>query len=254
MRLLIRSLAALFAAWLLLNGAASTASAGGVKALSSYSNAGGTNYTIGFKLQGFNNGKVRSTVVGGDFSTSVWKNIPTTGPPSYSLKTWCVDLLRNLSSPPPRDAVVTTTSGAANQTTSNGTVLTRNIGAAGWLAKNISAGDSIQKAALQIAIWEALYDNDGNLNAGKFILSTADSQIVSAAQTYLSQALAAGGGVFAKSSTLFIKYSKGDSQDQVGNIIPEPTTLVMAATAGIVFLGMGWRRRREIHGLAKPIA
>ena len=244
MRHLMRGVAAVAATWLLLSAAASTATAGGVKALSTYTNSGGTNYTIGFKLNGSNNGNTRSTVVGGDFNTAVYDNVPIMGPPSYSLRTWCADLLHNLSGPPPRDVNISTTSGSVGQTTSDGTALTRNLGAGGWLAKNINATDSIQKAALQIAIWEALYDNDGNLSAGNFILTNANAQIISTAQTYLNQALSAGGGSFAKQSVLFIAYVAGGSQDQIGCIIPEPATVVMSATAGVIFLGVGWRRRR----------
>lgn len=73
------------------------------------------------------------------------------------------------------------------------------------------SGTDIQAAALQVAIWEALYDSSPDLGAGNFQLTTVGA-IRDQANAYLS-ALDAGPGGYQTSSAGWLDTSHG--QDQV---------------------------------------
>ena len=171
-------------------------------------------------------------------------NKPTSQPPTQQLRTFCVDVLRALSSTP-QSAYLSNENG---RIAADSLGLKRNIGAAGWLANTYknSANDGVSKAALQLAIWEAIYDNDGNLSTGNFKvlnLSTLNSSVKTLAQTYLSAALSAGNGQFAQSLVTFINF-KGCSQDQITCIVPEPASWAMISLAAAGFVGFRIKRRR----------
>ena len=58
---------------------------------------------------------------------------------------------------------------------------------AAWLLNTYASavGTGVQAAALQIAIWESLYDNDHNLNTGNFSLVTSNAAYTGAAEASL---------------------------------------------------------------------
>lgn len=112
---------------------------------------------------------------------------------SDPLTAWCFDVTRTL---------VTNTSVTYNVGASflSGDSLGRveRVFDANYATLNL--GDSQKTAAFQMAIWEAIYDDDWLLTTGSFQASTADAQI----------------NEFAK---LFLKNAKDHGQDRVWNVI-----------------------------------
>ncbi len=196
------------------------------------------------------------------FTTQVWDGgTPIIAPgPSY-----CVDFVNELN-----QTVLT-----ANVSNESGIVTAaqggggydRNIGAAGWLMANINPTTSQERAALQVAIWDAIYDDNGfsnpsiynasnpgaaSLTSGLFRLNTTGT-IFNLAASYLNQALDPITHTLRTATIVYINYSPPGpapySQDQImlpgGSraLTPEPSTLT-AAFAGLVLLGAGYARRR----------
>ncbi len=150
-----------------------------------------------------------------------------------SFYAYCVDLVNYLQSPQ-------TVSKVSSTGFTNGVV---NGGAkAAWLFNTYAAaifgsGSNTQAAALQVAIWEAMYDTTNSLTGGAFRLATTGA-IRTQAQTYLN-ALYSGPGGYQTSVATILSTSRG--QDQITRV-PEPATLVFF---GLGCAGAGFFVRRR---------
>ncbi len=109
----------------------------------------------------------------------------------------------------------------------------------------------IQKSALQLAIWEVVYDGvNGSFNSGRFsINSTSDASAFSQARTYLTAAANLKTGQYA--TNLLQRYSSSQYQDLVSTVglagvsaIPEPETAFMWL-GGVAALVLVRRRRQQ---------
>lgn len=154
---------------------------------------------------------------------------------------YCVDVSQNL-----RDPQTVTARSSENFT--NGVV--DGGDKAAWLFNTYAAGirsntDSttanIQAAALQVAIWEAMYDTTGNLGGGSFVLNTTGS-IRTQAQTYVTSLYSAGSSIYQQSvATILDVVSPDAGQDQIVAKVGEPSTLLLM---GVAFLMFAKRTRR----------
>lgn len=111
-----------------------------------------------------------------------------------------------------------------------------------------------EKSALQLAIWEVLYDGlGGSLSSGSFSVSSVSSaNTLTLAQGYLSAAAALQSNQYA--TTTLYRYSNAQNQDQITtmgpaavsgvSVVPEPETafLWLGGLAGLAAL-----RRRQRH-------
>jgi len=149
---------------------------------------------------------------------------------------YCVDL-RNVLTDPQTVSVRST----SQMTTSLG-IATDGGAKAAWLFDSYAAtirssGTGIQAAALQVAIWEALYDTSQSLVAGNFRLNTTGA-IRDQANAYLSS-LYVGTGQYQTSVATWLDTSRG--QDQLTARVSEPSTLLLFGLALTLFAG--WLRR-----------
>jgi hypothetical protein len=113
---------------------------------------------------------------------------------------------------------------------------------AAWLfdtfAESIrSGGTNTQAAALQVAIWEALYDSSRSLSYGAFRLYTTGA-IRDQANAYLS-ALYYAPGLYHTSVATWLDTGRG--QDQMTARVSEPPTLLLFGFALLLFAT--WMRR-----------
>lgn len=120
-------------------------------------------------------------------------------------------------------------------------------GAASWLYNTYgpgAAGNQTDEAALSLAIWNALYDNDFSVESGTGFWVTnlsnptdgtlADSYLVSL-QTYLASGAPLPDDLWLQTANMSDHYA----QDFIAPV-PEPSTLVLLATG----VGAAWRCRR----------
>lgn len=126
------------------------------------------------------NGSGIGTFFAGELNWTWTSGMPTGYSPSFY--SYCVDLFHSLGNP--QDVTVKSTdtlvvSGVADAG-----------GKAAWLFNTYSAsvhasGDATNGAALQIAIWEALYDTSANLSEGHLTVSTI-AGVATQAMIYLN--------------------------------------------------------------------
>lgn len=88
---------------------------------------------------------------------------------------------------------------------------------------------NLQAAALQLAIWEALYDSGQDLAGGIFKLNTINSALHAQTNAYLAQMYASN----LNDSAITTWLNTGKGQDQVTRRVPEPSTLLLMAGAAL---------------------
>jgi len=121
-------------------------------------------------------------------------------------------------------------------------------GRVGWILEQLEGPTtSTQRSALQVAMWELVYDyaNDGsafvpNLAAGNFkLISSADANVASTAVNYLNTMFSSTANVAG-----YNRYHSDSFQDYVSfnaNPVPEPATM-LALGLGAAFVA---RRRKR---------
>lgn len=192
------------------------------------------------------NGNQISTAAG-SFTTKLFASSTSTNPLA-TYQTYCVDLTRMVSSGRldvkvgPNPQILPATN--------------RNLGAATYLLEQFQTSANTgsatvrkeNQAALQLAVWEALYDSNdtaalGDFSKGAFkIVSGVSTAVRTKALQYLNAAIN-GSGFKTSTAGLYFDYL-GKSQDQLTHyVVPEPASITMAAIAMVAGLGV-YRRRR----------
>jgi hypothetical protein len=189
-----------------------------------------------------------------------WVGSPPAGS-ATSLFTYCVDATQYLTDQ--QTVAVSSTTALTGASQSNPSVTANGgVDAGGriaWLFNQYSTeahGDAsgIDAAALQIAIWETLYDSTPDLNSGAFELvdnpAYGDYDAIYGKATadltaLYSNPLPGGGDTYYTSQATFLDTAVG--QDQVtGSPVPEPSSLVLFGSC--VFAAIA--RRRKAAGRA----
>ena len=117
---------------------------------------------------------------------------------------------------------------------------------AAWLFNNYgpavhSVGDPNESGALQIAIWEALYDTTPDLTSGNFQAEFASPSATAAALSYLAGLYSGGPPGYHTDEATWLDAEVGAGQDLITN--PEPASLVLC---GIGLFGLAtWARRKR---------
>lgn len=151
-----------------------------------------------------------------------------------SFATYCIELTQGLGTPPANDYAF----GAYSND-----LLSRLVEVADFYGKipGVNAVDTTtEKAAFQLAIWEAVYDSvPGDLGSGLFSVVSASSAILTQANSYLSAAGSLAAGSY-PTNTLYA-FTSPSRQDLI-TAIPEPSTY-MLMFAGLAGMGFIARRR-----------
>lgn len=167
-------------------------------------------------------------------------------PPGFTTDfySYCIDATQYLRDP--QYVTVRTMDAFANGSANAGAKVS-------WLFNTYAStirdsGTNTQAAALQIAIWEALYDTSQNLGDGSFRIGTTGA-IRTQAETYLT---ALYSNNYLGSTATWLDVDGGNSnpiyrgQDQITHGVPEPSTLLLMGVAGLALA----RRRRDQMALA----
>jgi hypothetical protein len=166
-----------------------------------------------------------------------------------SFYAYCVDFANTLQDP--ESVTVNSSTGFTNGVQYGGQK-------AAWLFDNYSDSihnsltavvGNINAAALQIAIWEAMYDIGSDLGAGRFVYSAAGA-IQDQANTYL-KALYDNSTQWDTTSPVYtasildvpLVGDRQYGQDQITRGVPEPATLLMMGLGILLFFQMGRGRR-----------
>lgn len=159
---------------------------------------------------------------------------------AQSFYSYCVDLLNYAQST--QVSTVGTTAGLTG-----GSYVANAGDKAAWLFNTYASavhatGQAVQAAALQIAIWEALYDTTASLATGN-VRFTASSAILAQAGSYLSSLYSSS--YLGSSSTVL--FTNG-GQDQMTNRVSEPSTMLLLGV-GLLVASQIYRRRSTVSAL-----
>lgn len=202
------------------------ASADTVTGITTYGAPGTKNFSISYRLDG----ALATTAAGKTFKTRTFVN----GNQIREEVTYCADLLFPISP----------TAQSVNIFNTNGKLADgRNVGAAAWLIWKFAAGATTDqaRAALQLAIWKAIYDDHADFSKGRFQVTSVDATVRNLASSYLSQALTSSG--FRTEWARVYDFASG-TQDQIA-LVPEPGTIAMAGTGLAILGGVGLIRKRR---------
>ena len=163
---------------------------------------------------------------------------------------YCVDVQHNLTDP--ETVVARSSTGFTNGVVGGGEK-------AAWLFDNYAgairsaigmtaAQANTNAAALQVAIWEAMYDTSNSLTGGSFRLAGASlgSAVQTQANAYLRALYSGAGGAYQTSvATILDVVSPNSGQDQIVSRVAEPSTLMMMGVALLVFVRRARRTNSE---------
>jgi hypothetical protein len=158
---------------------------------------------------------------------------------------YCVDVQHNLADP--QTVSAQSSDGFTNGVADGGSK-------AAWLFNQYAGGIRVMgntttantmAAALQVAIWEAMYDATSSFSAGNFRLTGASltSDIKTQAETYLTALYDAA--PYETSVATILNVLVGDpGQDQIVSRVSEPSTLLLMGMACLLF-SRGIRKARS---------